>query len=137
MILKVFSNINNFMIIYGYNICNSHVFLPKRPVWMLTGKETRLFVVIKSCLAQNTQQGCSTCRWNSLQRSHGGAEAGVPSPNPQGWQVFRSAQPHSVQLAGFLGDLYSAVNARGDVQRSFIQFTELQPACGGGFVLPF
>jgi len=42
-----------------------------------------------------------------------------------------------VGLAGFLGDLYSAAHARGYVQRSFIQFIELQPACERSFVVSF
>lgn len=41
------------------------------------------------------------------------------------------------RLAGFLGELYSAVCARGHVERSFIQFIELQPACERSFTASF
>ena len=66
----------------------------------------------------------STHNCNSPKRTRAGAEEGVPR-SQQAW------------LAGFLGDLYSAVHARGYVEGSLIQFTELQPACERSFIVPF
>lgn len=61
---------------------------------------------------------------NSLKRTWAGTEEGVPGSQ-------------YVRLAGFLGDLYSAVHARGYVERSFIQFIELQPARERSFMVSF
>lgn len=75
-------------------------------------------------ITQKHSSAVSTCNCSSLQRTWAEAEEGV----------LRS---HCEGLAGFLGELYSAVRAPGYVERSFIQFIELQPACERSFMGSF
>lgn len=105
VILEVFSNINNFIILCRYDICNSHVFLcpsPKAVLFECSLERKEDYLLSLICVWPKTHSRAVPpaagilCRDPALEQRQecpapthrAGRFSGVPSPTPYGWQVF-------------------------------------------------